>query len=154
MNVMRKLLATCCFTICCAAPAMAATIAPEDLFKLNFLSSALISPDGTHVLVVSSTMNGPKNSYDRSIELIDVASGALTHNVTKHLGDGDYDWMPDGKSFVFVRTMPKQKPQLYRYTLATGTVVQLTHVKDGVSGPVVAHDGKLCADRVQDQHHQ
>lgn len=145
MNVMRKLLAICCFTICCGAPALAQSIAPEDLFKIDFLSNALISPDGTHVLVESSKMDGPKNSYDRSIELIDVASGNLTHNVTKRLGDGDYDWMPDGKSFVFVRTMPKQKPQLYRYTLATGTVVQLTRVKDGVSGPVVSHDGKRIA---------
>lgn len=142
---MRKFLATCCFAICCAAPAMAASIAPEDLFKLTFLSSALISPDGTHVLVISSKMDGPKNTYDRSIELVDVATGNLTHNVTKNLGDGDYDWMPDGKSFVFVRTVPKAKPQLYRYTLATGTVTQLTHVKDGVSGPVVSHDGTRIA---------
>jgi len=145
MNVVRKFLAACCFTICCAAPAMAAPVEPEDLFKLTLLSNALISPDGTHVLVESSKMDGPKNTYDRSIELVDAATGKLTHNVTKHLGDGDYDWMPDGKSFVFVRTMPKQKPQLYRYTLAGGTVVQLTHVKDGVSGPVVSHDGKRIA---------
>ena len=145
MNVTRKFLATCGFAICCAAPATAASIAPEDLFKLTFLSSTLISPDGAHVLVQSSKMDGPKNSYDRTIELVDVASGTLTHNVTKRVGDADYDWMPDGKSFVFVRTLPKQKPQLYRYTLATGTVVQLTHVKDGVSSPVVSHDGKRIA---------
>ncbi|HEY1976694.1 MAG TPA: S9 family peptidase [Candidatus Baltobacteraceae bacterium] len=142
---MRKFLAAFCFAVCCAAPAMAASVAPEDLFKMTYLSSALISPDGTHVLVESSKMDGPKNTYDRSIELVDAATGNLTHNVTKHLGDGDYDWMPDGKSFVFVRTMPKQKPQLYRYTLATETVVQLTHVKEGVSGPVVSHDGKRIA---------
>jgi dipeptidyl aminopeptidase/acylaminoacyl peptidase len=125
--------------------AAAAPVAPEDLFKMTFLSSALISPDGTHVLVESSRMNGPKNTYDRTIDLIDVATGTLMHNVTKHLGDGDYDWMPDGRSFVFVRTLDKQKPQLYRYTLAAGSVVQLTHIKDGVSGPVVSHGGDRIA---------
>jgi Tol biopolymer transport system component len=104
-------------------------VAPEDLFKMTFLNSALISPDGTHVLVESSRMNGPKNRYDRAIDLVDVATGTLMHNVTKHVSDGDYDWMPDGRSFVFVRTLEKQKPQLYRYTLAGGTVVQLTHIK-------------------------
>ncbi|HLY03096.1 MAG TPA: S9 family peptidase [Candidatus Cybelea sp.] len=125
--------------------AAAAPVAPEDLFKMTFLSSALISPDGTHVLVESSRMNGPKDTYDRTIDLVDVATGTLIPNVTKQVGDGDYDWMPDGKSFVFARTVKKQKPQLYRYTLAGGTVVQLTHIKDGVSGPSVSHHGDRIA---------
>ena len=90
-------------------------------------------------------MNGPKDTYDRTIDLVDVASGTVTANVTKHTGDGDYAWMPDGRSFVFVRKADKQKPQLYRYTLATGTIVQLTHIKDGVSGPVPSHAGDRIA---------
>src|SRR5262249_19520583 len=119
----------------------AAPVAPEDLYKVTFLSSAVISPDGTKVLVEAARMNGPKNSYDRRIELVDVSTGSLQHNVTKQAGDGQYAWMPDGKSFVFVRTAAKQKPQLYRYTLAGGAIVQLTHVKQGVSSPVVSHAG-------------
>ena len=130
--------------------AAAAPVAPEDLFKMTFLSNALISPDGTHVLVESSRMNGPKNTYDRTIDLVDVATGALTPNVTKRVGDGDYDWMRDGKSFVFVRTLDKQKPQLYRYTLAGGAAVQLTHIKNGVSSPVVSHSGDRIALSVTD----
>jgi dipeptidyl aminopeptidase/acylaminoacyl peptidase len=134
----------------CPSMALASPVAPEDLFKLTLLSNALISPDGGHVLVQASRMNGRKDTYDRTIELIDVASGKLTHNVTKHVGDGDYDWMRDGKSFVFVRTVAKHKPQLYRYTLATGAVVQLTHIKQGVSNPNVSHDGKHIALQVTD----
>lgn len=131
-----------------AAPA--APVAPEDLFKMTFLSNASISPDGSHVLVESSRMDGPKDTYDRTIELVDVATGKLTHDVTKHVGDGDYDWMPDGKSFVFVRTAEKQKPQLYRYTLAGGAVVQLTHLENGVSSPEVSHAGDRIALTVTD----
>ncbi len=52
--------------------AAAAPVAPEDLFKVTFLSNAVISPDGAHVLVEASRMNGPKNSYDRTIEFVDV----------------------------------------------------------------------------------
>ncbi len=103
------------------AAAAAVPVAPEDLFKLTLLSNTQISPDGSHVLVEAARMNGPKDTYDRTIELVDVASGAVTHNVTKHLGDGDYAWMADGRSFVFVRKVEKKKPQLYRYTLAGGT---------------------------------
>lgn len=125
--------------------ASAAPVRPEDLYKLTFLSAASISPDGAHVLVETSRMNGPKNSYDRAIELVTVESGRVRQNVTGHAGDGDYAWMPDGRSFVFVRHAAKQKPQLYRYSLSDGAVTQLTHIKDGVSSPVVSHGGDRIA---------
>jgi len=130
--------------------AVGAPVAPEDLYKLTLLGSAAISPDGAHVLVEASRMNGPKDTYDRTIELVDVATGTVTDNVTKHTGDGDYAWMSDSRSFVFVRTVEKQKPQLYRYTLGTGAIVALTHIKDGVSGPVVSHAGDRIALSVTD----
>jgi len=128
----------------------AAPVAPEDLFKLTFLSNAALSPDGAYVLVEASRMNGPKDSYDRTVELVNVSTGKLTHNVTNHTGDGDYAWMPDSRSFVFVRSADKQKPQLYRYTLATGAIVQLTHIKQGVGSPVVSHAGDRIALSVTD----
>jgi dipeptidyl aminopeptidase/acylaminoacyl peptidase len=150
-----KLFRICALAIACAAAAnaaaLAATVQAEDLYKLTLLGGTLISPDGTHVLVETSKMNGPKDTYDRTIDLVDVASGKLTPNVTGRVGDGDYDWMPDGTSFVFVRTLDKAKPQLFRYTLATGTIVQLTHIAQGVSSPAVSHDGKHIALTVTDK---
>jgi dipeptidyl aminopeptidase/acylaminoacyl peptidase len=128
----------------------AAPVVPEDLFKMTFLSNAVISPNGAYVLVEASRMNGPKDTYDRTIELVDVASGRLTHSVTKHIGDGDFAWMPDSRSFVFVRSVDKQKPQLYRYTLATGSIAQLTRIAQGVSSPVVSHSGDRIALTVTD----
>jgi dipeptidyl aminopeptidase/acylaminoacyl peptidase len=142
MNRKRIAISTALAFMLAPGVSRAAPVAPEDLFKMTFLSDALISPDGAHVLVEASRMNGPKDTYDRTVELVDVVSGKLVHNVTKHVGDGDYDWMPDGRSFVFVRTLAKQKPQLYRYDIATATVAQLTHITDGVSSPAVSHDGK------------
>lgn len=133
-----------------AAPVQAAPVVPEDLFKLTLLSSAAISPDATHVLVEASKADGRKDTYDRTIDLVDVATGALRTNVTGRLGDSDFAWMPDGHSFVFVRTLPKQKGQLYRYELASAKVVQLTHFKQGVSSPVVSHDGTRIALSVND----
>jgi dipeptidyl aminopeptidase/acylaminoacyl peptidase len=130
--------------------ARAATVIPEDLFRLTLLDGAQISPDGAHAIVQATKLSGPKDTYIRTIDLIDVASGKLVPNVTGREGDADFAWMPDGASFVFVRAMPKEKGQLYRYTLASGKVVQLTHLKQGVSGPVVSHDGKRIALSVND----
>ena len=95
-------------------------------------------------------MNGPKNTYDRTIELDDVASGALGPTSPERSGDGDYAWMPDSREFRFRSRAPKQKPQLYRYTLATRKVVALTNIKQGVSGPVVSHRGERIALPVSD----
>jgi dipeptidyl aminopeptidase/acylaminoacyl peptidase len=152
MKTLTFLFWTSCAAVAAAFPlcASGASVAPEDLFKLTFLSSAAISPDGAHVLVEASKANGHKDSYDRTIDLVDVTSGSIRSNVTGRASDSDYAWMPDGRSFVFVRTLPKQKGQLYRYTLATGAVVQLTHVKQGVSSPVVSHDGTRIALSVND----
>ena len=130
--------------------ASAAAVAPEDLFKFTFLSSPAISPDGARVLVEASRMNGPKDTYDRTIDLVDVSTGKLSHNVTKHAGDGDFAWMPDSRSFVFVRRVEKKKPQLYRYTLASAKIVALTNIKQGVSSPVVSHRGDRIALAVSD----
>lgn len=150
MRSMRFFLCAALIGVFYPLAALAAPVAPEDLFKLTLLSSASLSPDGTHVLVEASRMNGPKDRYDQTIELVDVSSGRLIHNVTKHAGDGDYVWMPDGRSFVFVRAVPKQKPQLFRYTLATSTIVQLTHLKQGVANPVPSHAGDRIALTVTD----
>ena len=150
-----KLFRILALAVACAAAssatALAATVQAEDLYKMTLLGSALISPDGAHVLVEASKMNGPKDKYDRTIDLVDVKSGKLSPNVTGRVGDGDYDWMPDGASFVFVRTLDKAKPQLFRYTLATKPIVQLTHFKQGVSSPAVSHDGKRIALTVTDK---
>jgi dipeptidyl aminopeptidase/acylaminoacyl peptidase len=150
MNETRTVLLTLLIAVLGPLTAAAAPVQPEDLFKMTYLNDALISPDGSHVLVEASRADGPKNTYDRTIELIDVSTGRLTYNVTQKIGDADYDWMPDGKSFVFVRTAGKQKPQLYRYTLASGSVVQLTHIAQGVSAPAVSHAGDRIALTVND----
>lgn len=128
-----------------AVPVSAAPLVPEDLFKLTYLSNASISPDGTRVLVTVTRMDGPKDTYVRSIGLVDTSSGHLQEQITGAAGDGDYDWMPDGRAFVFVRKVGTQRPQLYRYTIDSGDLKRLTHVEFGVSSPVVSHDGQQIA---------
>ena len=132
-------------------PASAAPVVPEDLFHLTLIDAATLSPNGAFVLMESSRSNGPKNRYDRTIDLVNVSSGSVTSNVTGKVGDGDFAWLPDNSAFVFVRTVPKQKPQLYSYTLATKKIVRLTNIAKGVSGPTVSHDGKHIALSVNDQ---
>ncbi|MEO7202617.1 MAG: S9 family peptidase [Candidatus Tumulicola sp.] len=130
------------FSVAFAVPASAAPVVPEDLFRLTLVDSAALSPDGAYVLMETSRSNGPKNRYDRTIDLVNVATARTTANVTGRTADGDFAWTPDGSAFVFVRSMPKKKPQLYRYTIATKKIMQLTNIANGVSGPNFSHDGR------------
>ncbi len=151
MKYLLVALAGLLFSVGFAGPASAAPVVPEDLFHLTLIDSAALSPDGAYVLTETSRSNGPKNRYDRTIDLVNVSTGRTMANVTGKTGDGDFAWMPDSATFVFVRTIPKQKPQLYRYTLATKNIVRLTNIAKGVSGPTVSHDGRRIALTVNDQ---
>lgn len=118
-------------------------VAAEDVFKFASLGQAQISPDGRHVILVSKTVNGPKNTYETTVLLVDVASDRVI-DATKGKHDGDMAWAPDSSGFYFVRAV-KKASQIFEYALATGKIVQISHVKDGVSGPTPSHSGKLIA---------
>jgi hypothetical protein len=42
-------------TLALVRPASAATVVPEDLFRLTFIDSSALSPDGAYVLVARRT---------------------------------------------------------------------------------------------------
>ena len=124
--------------------AHAAPVAAEDLFKLTFLDGAQISPDGKEVALVRKRMNGPKNTYDTTVLLVDVATGHAA-DITHGTQDGDLAWSPDSKSLYFVRPDKQKHGQIFRYALSDGKIVQLSKLKDGASGPSPSHDGKRIA---------
>jgi dipeptidyl aminopeptidase/acylaminoacyl peptidase len=130
------------------SPAPARPMTAEDLFRFTLLDQAQISPDGSHVIVVQKRMNGPKDRYDSTILLVDVAN-ATTADATHGTMDGDAAWSPDSRSFYFVRPA-KKTPQIFRYDLATRKIVQITHVKNGASGPTPSNSGKRLAFTVVD----
>lgn len=130
----------------CLLPIAAASrpVIPEDLFKIVTIDQAVISPDGNHVAVVRKNMNGPKNTYETTVLLIDVANDRVA-DVTRGTQDGDLAWAPDSNALYFVRPDRKKHPQIFRYALSSAKITQVTHVADGVSGPVPSHDGKRIA---------
>ena len=127
-----------------AQPASARPVQAEDLFKFALLSSAQISPNGNWVVVGAQRLNPQKNTYESTLLLVDVATGA-TRVVGKGPHDGAAAWAPDSSWFAFVRPGKNKKPQIFRYDLGGGKIVQLTHAKDGAGGPVFSHDGKQLA---------
>jgi dipeptidyl aminopeptidase/acylaminoacyl peptidase len=131
-----------------AAPAQAARrpVHPEDLYKLVFVQNPQISPDGTRVVFEAHRMNGPKDRYDSDLYMVRTDGSGLTR-ITRDGKDGSPAWAPNSRAFAFVRGPQKkgEKPQIFTYTIATGAIAQLTHLKDGAGSPVYSHDGKHIA---------
>jgi dipeptidyl aminopeptidase/acylaminoacyl peptidase len=128
-----------------ALPASARPVVAEDLFKFKLLSNAQISPDGKYVVVVETYLSGPKNAYESTILLVDVATGAA-RDATHGTHDGGMAWMPDSRGFAFSRPAKKgHKPQIFSYRLNDAKIVQITHLKDGAGGAQYSHDGKRIA---------
>jgi dipeptidyl aminopeptidase/acylaminoacyl peptidase len=131
-----------------AQPTVAAPrpVAAEDLYKLIFVSNPQISPDGSRVVFVASRMNGPKDTYETDLYLVNVAGGAVRRLTNTH-SDSNPVWSPDSRKIAFVRAPSKkgERPQIYSYEVSTGRVKQLTYVKSGAGSPVYSHDGKHIA---------
>jgi hypothetical protein len=110
------------------------------------------SPDGTRLAF--STDRGPETSFEnltfgrQTIAILDVATGLVTDlpgmvgkNITPY-------WSPDGKEIIFVSDRTGI-PNLFKITLETGRISQLSDLLTGISGitegspPIsVSRDGK------------
>ena len=129
-----------------SAQAAQRPVAAEDLYKVVFVGNPQISPDGSRVVFEARRMNGPKDSYATDLYIVHTDGTGLIR-MTHDGKDGSAAWAPDSRSFAFVRGPQKkgEKPQIFRYRVATGAITQLSHVKDGAGSPVYSHDGKHIA---------
>ncbi|HET6894343.1 MAG TPA: S9 family peptidase [Candidatus Baltobacteraceae bacterium] len=121
-------------------------VAAEDLYKLVFVAGPQISPDGLRVVFEARRMNGPKDRYDTDLYLVRTNGTGLTR-ITHTGHDGGPVWSPDSRTIAFTRGPQKkgERPQIYTYTVSSGAVKQLTHLKNGATSPVFSHDGKRIA---------
>ncbi len=119
------------------------SIVPEDLFKMQFVSTAAISHDGSRVAFVVTRPDLEKDTYLSNIWLADT-DGARVVQLTRGDHDGAPAWSPDDRRLAFTRAAGAP-PQVYVLELSGGEASQLTHQKGGASGPVWSHDGKRLA---------
>ncbi len=119
------------------------SIVPEDLFKMQFVSSAAISHDGTRVAFVVTRPDLEKNTYLSNVWLAET-DGSRVVQLTRGDHDGGPAWSPDDRRIAFTRAMGAP-PQIYLIELSGGEARPLTHQKAGASDPVWSHDGTRLA---------
>lgn len=128
-----------------------------DLMRFAMADDAQLSPDGTRVAWVKTTIDPEANCYRSQIMLTDIASGDTTV-LTAQDGASHPRWSPDGRSIAFLAAAPEAETlpseaapfygkglQLYVIATSGGQARRLTSLKGGASSPRWSPDGKHIA---------
>ncbi len=118
------------------APALSAqtrTLTVDDLRLEVGLSDPVISPDGRSVVVVTSRPNYEDNRFDRTLILVDVATGAEKELTPHRPAVRQPRWSPSGDRIAFLDSgTDESEPQLFVLPMVGGEARQRTDTKNGV----------------------
>lgn len=118
------------------------SIQPEDLFTLDFLQDAQLSPDGSMVVFSVLTVDAATDEERSTIFLHTIATAdtrALTNGLAQ---DSVPRWSPDGSSIAF-RSTRNGKPQIFMIAVDGGEATVLTALPQGIAdGPLWTPDGQ------------
>jgi dipeptidyl aminopeptidase/acylaminoacyl peptidase len=109
-NMNQRKIVVCVFILCFWAPAMARTspsraekrrVAPEDLFSLREASDVRLSPSGTSIAFVLTSIDKTNNSEYSNIWMIPLSGGPAKQVTEGAFGDASPRWSPDGRHIAF-----------------------------------------------------
>ena len=114
-------------------------IRAEDYFAIKSLSTPEISPDGSKVAFVITTIDVKKNRRNSAIYLIPADGSAEPRRLTAEgFSSTSPKWSHDGKTLAFVSTRNEggsetTRPQIFLLSMSGGEGLPLTNLKNGVS---------------------
>jgi len=119
-------------------------VRPEDLRKFIFVSDPQMSPDGSKVAYVHTSIDYKENDYVKHIWVHDVVTGR-DKQFTSGAGKDSYPrWSPSGDQLLFLSTgrSPGSKAELYVISASGGEAKQVASLETGVMAPKWSPDGK------------
>lgn len=120
-------------------------IEPDDLFRLEFLQGARLSPAGDMIVYAVSHVDPEKEEEYVALWLLSLETRDARQLTAGLARDTHPRWSPDGKQIAFLSTRG-DKPQIYVIPADGGEARALTDMEQGVaSGPVWSPDGKHIA---------
>jgi len=128
-----------------AASAQGRRVELNDLGREVNLSGPRMSADGKSVLIVVSRTNYAENRFERSLAIVDVATGAGRNLTPGRRNVSQVEWSPDGTSVSFLDREDDKPAQLFVLPLAGGEARRVTDAKAGVSGYAWRPDGRAFA---------
>jgi len=106
---------------------------PEILWSFGRVGTAQVSPDGRKVLYDVTYFNIPENKSYRDLYVVSVEGGKSTRITDTPEKESEAAWRPDGKKIGYISTATGE-PQLWEINPDGTSPVQISKVKDGISG--------------------
>ncbi len=117
--------------------ASARAMVPQDITRIVWVSDPQISPDGTRVAFVATTLSEERDEYLSNVWVVD---GRRRRAAAIHGGaeaGSDPRWSPDGTRLAFVSEREgTKKGQLYVMPADGGEPTRLSDERHGVADPV------------------
>jgi dipeptidyl aminopeptidase/acylaminoacyl peptidase len=127
-----------------AAEKRAMTI--DDLFRFRRVADPQISPDGSQVVYVVTTITDAAANKTQSNLWLAATNGAPARQFTAtEKKDAHPRWSPDGKRILFESNRSGGENQLWVIDLAGGEAKQLTHIITGAGNAIWSRDGSHIA---------
>src|SRR5438874_7262654 len=122
-------------------------VAPDDLYRLRFVSDPQVSPDGSQVAYVVAWVDPKDHTRYRSQIMLAPFDGArpprpLTSGRNR---DSAPRWSPDSCFLAFLSDRDNDRSQVFLLPLQGGEPRQLTSLKRGAGAPVWSPEGDRIA---------
>jgi dipeptidyl aminopeptidase/acylaminoacyl peptidase len=119
----------------------------DDLYRFKRVADPQISPDGSQVVYVLTTITDPAQNKTKSNLWLATTDGKSPPRqlTTTDKKDSHPRWSPDGKRILFESNRSGGEPQLWVIDTGGGEARQLTHVGTGAGNALWSRDGSLIA---------
>ncbi len=119
-------------------------LTPKDMFSLQNLTDAQISPDGKKVVYVVQEASLDEDKSKNSIWLLRLDGEHKPIRLTRHAADASPRWAPDSERIAFTSGRD-EKAQLYIINVNGGEAEHIKTEKSPASSPLWSPDGKTIA---------